>query len=130
MRKLSGSWRRDSVTAMSSSGNYERRTLRSTLETISSRIRSVSLWVWVTLQQPLSLRKLLTPLKSPQLPPEDLAPEIRAARMQRITAERKLALTEKRLGAEVAAVKERLQQELDSDDFSSQVLRSFQRRER
>lgn len=118
------------MTAMSSSGNYERRTLRSTLETISSRIRSVSLWVWVTLQQPLSLRKLLTPLKSPQLPPEDLAPEIRAARMQRITAERKLALTEKRLGAEVAAVKERLQQELDSDDFSSQVLRSFQRRER
>lgn len=91
------------MTVMHSYLSYARRTLHSTLATICYQIRFASLWVLVTLQQPRSPRKLSA--LPPELPTEDLSPQIRAARIQRIVAESKLRSTEKYLGAEVAAVR-------------------------
>lgn len=114
------------MTAMSSSENSEQPMLRSILETISYRIRSVSLWVWVTLQHPLSPRKLSKLLKPPKLPPENLTPQIQVAKMQRIMAESKLASTERYLGAEVDAVKRRLKD--SEEEFVIQVQEALRRR--
>lgn len=78
------------------------------------------------LQLPLSIRKSLKRMGLPEipLPPEDLSKEIRVARIQRLTAESKLQSTETYLGAEVAAVRERLQ---GSEEYAQQVIKALRR---
>lgn len=90
------------MTEMSSFGNSALQSLRLMLATICFQIRYVSWWAWANLRP-----KSQPPSLGPCLPEEDLASEILAARLQRLAAERKLALT-RSLAAEVAAVNQTL----------------------